>query len=94
MTTDHFLVLLFFSAFLSCAAGGIADKLLHDRGFGMIGNAFLIVLGTLFGMGLAYDNHNPFRLPANTNLFIMASIVATFLLTFCAIGKSWLQKDC
>ena len=92
MSTDHFLVLCFFSAFLSCAAGGLADKLLLERGFGMVGNGMVLILGVFGGMGLAYDNHNPFHLTAGANIFLLASSGATLLLIACAIGKSWLQS--
>ena len=81
------------SCIFAAAIGGVVDRVLQDRGFGVIGNALLIVIGVLLGMLLSFENQIPLRLSPNARVLIYATFAPTFLLVFCAMLKAWLQQS-
>ncbi len=80
------MILGFFLTVAATVAGLLLDKVLNDRGFGMIGNGILILLGAIVGVVVA-QNQGPMTGVNETNRIVMFSAASSglVLVFFCLL---------
>jgi hypothetical protein len=83
--------LAFFITIGSTAIGFVLDIVISDRGFGMVGNGFLVMLGGVTGVVVSQMFLSVSSMPEVQRVTLFAtSASAAILLFFCMI-KSWLR---
>jgi hypothetical protein len=72
--------------------GVIVDLIMRDRGFGIIGNAFLAVLGVTIGLVLFHDRVGPLDARQSGLIAAFTTGTATLVLLFCGAAKNFLRR--
>ena len=87
------LTLAFIAIAGSSVVGIVVDRVMQKRGFGAIGNAFLIMSGVFASLAISYDQLGSIRAEDSNRLILVASSCATLVLLVCGVLKSYLQED-
>ncbi len=69
-------------------AGTIADRVMRDRGFGIVGNGILIVMGVCLGLWFADLRVGPADWSSANRLLLLCVAAATAVLLVCGVVKS------
>ncbi len=78
------LILSFFVTIAATVTGWIIDAAIRQRGFGVIGNSILIILGVVVGWVAAENEGIAMTLPESRRILIFSTAAsAAILLTLC-----------
>ena len=89
---DALALLGFFAALGAIVAGLIADRVMRERGFGIIGNGVLILMGVVVGLVISHSHFGVIRGAEPNRILIMAAASSTIVLVLCGTLKSYLFR--
>ena len=78
-SNEDLMVLGFFVTLASCVAGWVVDMSMGKHGFGVMGNAILVMMGSVVG-GVVAESYHSFQAISEVNRIIFFSAVATTIL--------------
>lgn len=77
----------------SVVLGLVADRVMHERGFGPIGNGLLIFMGVCVGLSMAFAEVGPRRSAEPDRIVVLATAASTAVLLICGTLKSWILSE-
>jgi hypothetical protein len=93
LNSDGMLLSLMVACIGAYLAGQIIDAVMGKRGFGVLGNSFLVLLGVGVGLVGAHHQVGVLQLSDTARLMLFTGASSTVILLVCGIIKGWVSPN-